>query len=256
MVRWFLLSTALLFMAWNPTNLGPVQVDTIVLDAGHGGKDPGTHGKYAKEKDIALKVVLQLYSLFKKYSPKTKVILTRKDDTFVPLHKRAELANKSKADIFVSVHCNANPNSAIWGSETYAMGIGESSEKVNRVAMMENSVILMEENWIENYDGFDPRSEEAYIIFTLLQHAFLKQSLQLAAEIEAYMQVETKRVSRGVKQAPFWVLRATVMPSVLCEIGFLTNSRDEKFLRSPEGQQQIAKAIYKGLYSYAKKKQE
>ncbi len=229
----------------------PVKLKTIVLDAGHGGKDPGTKGKYSKEKDIALQVVKKIRYNFNKYKPNVKVILTRDKDVFVDLLKRGEIANKNKADIFVSIHCNSNPNKSVKGTETYAMGVDNRSKTKNIVELQENSVILMEENFLQKYDGFDPRSEEAYIMFSLLQHAFLKESLKLAAEIEAYMQSITKRHSRGVKQAAFVVLWKTSMPSVLSEIGFLSNPEEEKYLRSEVGQNQIAKAVYKGIISYS-----
>ena len=229
----------------------PIKLKTIVLDPGHGGKDSGAKGRYAKEKDIALKVVLKTRNFFKKYKPNIKVILTRDKDVFIGLLQRGEIANKNKADVFVSVHCNSNPNKSVKGTETYAMGVDNRSQKRNIVELQENSVILMEEDYLQKYEGFDPRSEEAYIMFTLLQHAFLKESLKLAAEIEAQMQTITKRKSRGVKQAAFVVLWKTSMPSVLTEIGFISNPEEEKYLRSEVGQNQIAKAIYKGIISYA-----
>ncbi len=241
-----------LFSSFNPS-AGIMQLKTVVLDAGHGGKDPGTKGKYSKEKDIALKVVLKVRNQFKKYKPNVKTILTRSSDVFVDLLKRGEIANKNKADVFVSIHCNANPNKSVKGTESYAMGVDNRSKNKNMVELQENSVILMEENYLQKYDGFDPRSEEAYIMFSLLQHAFLKESLKLASEIEAHMQSITKRHSRGVKQAAFVVLWKTSMPSVLSEIGFLSNTEEEKYLRSEVGQNQIAKAIYKGIVSYASK---
>ncbi|MCX7605930.1 MAG: N-acetylmuramoyl-L-alanine amidase [Bacteroidia bacterium] len=226
----------------------------VVVDAGHGGKDPGAHGKVYKEKDITLAVALRLAELLRKDSH-FRVILTRDTDTFVELVRRADTANKAHADFFVSIHCNANPKKDIHGSETYALGEHKSQDNLT-VVMRENSSILMEEGYQRTYDGFDPNSEEAYIIFSLMQHAFLKQSLRLAKKIEDNLIEKTKRPSRGVKQAGFLVLWRTSMPSVLCEIGFISHPQEEKFLASSAGQEYIAQAIHQALRQYIAAGQE
>ncbi len=220
----------------------------VVIDPGHGGKDPGASGKLYKEKDITLAVAKKLSILLEK-DPLFRPVLTREEDVFIELVKRADTANKLKAQFFISIHCNANPKKDISGSETYAMGEHKSDENLT-VVMRENAVILMEDRHQEVYEGFDPNSEEAYIIFSLLQHAYLKQSLRLARKIEDKMTHATRRPSRGVRQAGFLVLWRTSMPAVLCEIGFITNPQEEKYIGSPEGQAAIAGAIHEALRQY------
>lgn len=226
----------------------------VVLDAGHGGKDPGCSGAKSKEKDIALNIALQVEQLLNANKVfKTKAILTRKSDEFIGLSDRAKIANNQKADLFISVHCNANDNHEILGTETYAMGLHKNNANLN-VMMNENSSILLEDNYKQKYDGFDPKSEEAYIIFKLHQHSHVKQSLDLASKIESNF--KAKRTSRGVKQAGFLVLWQTSMPSVLIETGFLTNKTDEKFLSSVEGRRHIASAIYKSVNQYIEERRQ
>ncbi|GIV24170.1 MAG: N-acetylmuramoyl-L-alanine amidase [Bacteroidia bacterium] len=220
----------------------------VAVDAGHGGKDPGASGKVYKEKDITLAVALKLADLLKK-DPKFEVILSRDTDTFVELARRADTANKAHADFFISIHCNSNPKKDIHGSETYALGEHKTQENLT-VVMRENASILLEEDHKRTYEGFDPNSEEAYIIFSLMQHAFLKQSLRLAKKIEDNLTAKTKRPSRGVRQAGFLVLWRTSMPAVLCEIGFISNPQEEKFLASESGQTYIAQAIHEALRQY------
>lgn len=220
----------------------------VVVDAGHGGKDPGASGKVYKEKDITLAVARRLAALLEK-DPHFRVRLTREDDTFVELNRRADTANKLHADFFVSIHCNSNPKKEVYGSETYALGEHKSQENLS-VVMRENSAILLEEGYQRTYEGFDPNSEEAYILFSLVQHAFLKQSLHLARRIEDNMAQHTRRPSRGVRQAGFLVLWRTSMPAVLCEIGFLSNPSEERYLASEAGQEHIAQALYEALRQY------
>ncbi|MEN3040696.1 MAG: N-acetylmuramoyl-L-alanine amidase [Bacteroidia bacterium] len=226
----------------------------VVIDPGHGGKDPGALGKVYKEKDIALAVSLKLAEHLKK-DPLFKPVLTRDSDVFVELIRRADTANKLHADLFISIHCNANPRKDIYGSETYALGEHKTKDNL-AVVMRENSAILLEEGYQRTYEGFDPNSEEAYIIFSLMQHAYLKQSLRLAKKIEEQMSGIAKRQSRGVKQAGFLVLWRTTMPAVLCEIGFITNPEEEKYLSSQSGQEHIAQSIYQALRQYAAAGQE
>lgn len=245
----YLLVIFFLYCSFNTRYAIETNVNSIVLDAGHGGKDPGTSGSVSKEKTIALAVVLELEKILKQYSPNIEVNLTRRNDTFVELIERAAIANRKKTDLFISVHCNASPSKDISGSETYAVGLHKEDQNLD-VIMNENSSILLEENYLEKYDGFDPKSEEGYIIFSLLQNAYLKQSLYLARKIEDYFQQKTGRKSRGVKQAGFLVLWKTTMPSVLIETGYLSNKIDEKFLNSVEGRQHIANSIYKAIREY------
>lgn len=220
----------------------------VVIDPGHGGKDPGALGKLAQEKHIALSVALRLKELLEKDATYTP-ILTRSHDTLIELSQRAQIANQNKADFFISIHCNANPKKDLLGSETYVLGPHRNQDNLD-VVMRENSAILVEKDYQQAYQGFDPNSEEAYIIFSLVQHAFLKQSLQLAAQIEEKQQTYTHRKSRGVKQAGFLVLWKTSMPSVLCEIGFISTPSEEKYLASAAGQAQIAQAIYQALKKF------
>nr|BAL55957.1 N-acetylmuramoyl-L-alanine amidase [uncultured Bacteroidetes bacterium] len=220
----------------------------VVIDAGHGGKDPGASGKVYKEKDITLAVALKLAASLKK-DPLFLPMLVRDSDVFVELHRRADTANKAQADVFISIHCNANPKREIHGSESYALGEHKSQENLS-VVMRENAAILLEDDYKRSYDGFDPNSEEAYIIFSLMQHAFLKQSLRLAKRIEDKLVERTKRPTLGVKQAGFLVLWRTSMPAVLCEIGFISNPQEEKYLASEAGQQYIAQAIHEALRQY------
>jgi N-acetylmuramoyl-L-alanine amidase len=236
-------------LSFIPVPAPPAAIDFIVIDAGHGGKDPGTNGRAAREKDVALSVALRVEKLFRDNKTGIAVELTRKGDSFVELVDRAAFANKRKADLFISIHCNANPNKYVVGSETYAMGLHKNDDHLD-VMMRENSTILMEDNYQEKYDGFDPKSPEAYIVFSLVQNAYLRQSLALASKIEYSFKANTKRQSRGVKQAGFLVLWKTAMPSVLAEIGFLSNPVEEKFLASAEGQQHVANAIYQAVLQY------
>lgn len=224
-------------------------VRTVVIDAGHGGKDPGTHGKYVKEKDIVLKVALELGKTIKANYPNVKVYYTRMSDKFVELHDRAGLANRNHADLFISIHCNANPSKSIYGTETYAMGLHTSEGNLD-VAKRENSVIYMEDDHKENYSGFDPDSPMAHILMANYQSAYLDNSLRFAAKIEKQFQNRVGRKSRGVKQAGFVVLWKSAMPSVLVEIGFLSNPAEEKFLKEKAGQTLIASGIYRAFREY------
>ena len=225
------------------------EVKTIVIDAGHGGKDPGTLGTKSREKDIALKIALKLGSYIEKYIPDVKVVYTRDKDVFFELNERAMIANKAAADIFVSVHVNAVGRSDVYGTETYVMGL-DKDEKNLKVAMRENSVIKQEENYGANYNGFEPDSDESYILFNLYQSANKTSSINLAEKIQNQFQTRVGRKNRGVKQAPFWVLWATTMPSVLVETGYITNSAEEKYLASEEGQALLASGIFRAVRDY------
>ena len=203
-----------------------------------------------KEKEIALKVALEVGRLIKENIPGVKVIFTRKTDVFVELDQRANIGNKNRADLFISIHCNANPySSAIFGTETYTMGLHTSEENLE-VAKRENSVILQEKDYKGKYDGFDPESAEAYILLSNFQSAFIDNSLKFSELVEKQFKYRAGRKSRGVKQAGFLVLRKTAMPSSLIEIGYLSNAKEELYLKSKEGQAHIASAIYRGFKEY------
>lgn len=227
-------------------------VNTLVIDAGHGGLDPGCNGNNEIfEKDVTLGVALKLGKLLKDSMPTLKVLYTRTTDKSLKLWERPNLANDRQADLFISIHCNANPNKAAAGSETYFMGLHKSEGNLE-VAKRENSVITYESDYKENarYGGFDPDSPEGHIIFSLVQNAFMKQSLKLASGIESHTSKLSPIKTRGVKQAGFLVLWQTSMPSVLVETGFLTNPTDRLSLKSNEGQQKIALGIFKAIRDY------
>lgn len=232
------------------SEVGPsYKIRTVVIDAGHGGYDQGCSGNNFLEKNVALNLSLKLGAMIEKNYPDVKVIYTRKTDVFVELHERADIANRNKADLFICIHCNANPSSSPFGTETYVMGLHKTEANLT-VAKRENDVILMENNYSQHYDGFDPANPASHIIFSLNQHAFMEQSVLFASSIEKYLKSNSNRSSRGVKQAGFLVLWKTSMPSVLIETGFLTNSSDEKFLGSDEGQKSIAESIYFAFRDY------
>lgn len=224
-------------------------INTIVIDAGHGGKDPGASGKNSKEKNIALAIALKTGMYIENNFPDVKVIYTRKTDRFIPLHQRAKIANDAKADLFISIHCNANNSSKIYGTETYVMGLHKSQANLE-VAKTENASILQEEDYMVRYEGFNPNSPEAYIIFSLYQHANLDQSLNLAAKVQKQFKERVGLRDRGVYQAGFLVLYQTTMPGILVETSYLSNAKDEKYLLSKEGQVYIASAIYRAFKEY------
>ena len=227
-------------------------VNTLVIDAGHGGLDPGCNGNNEVfEKDVTLGVALKLGKLLKASLPSIKVLYTRTTDKSLKLWERPNLANDRQADLFISIHCNANPNKAAAGSETYFMGLHKSEGNLE-VAKRENSVITYESDYKENtrYGGFDPDSPEGHIIFSLVQNAFMKQSLKLATGIESQTSKLSPIKTRGVKQAGFLVLWQTSMPSVLVETGFLTNATDRVSLKSSDGQQKIALGIFRAVREY------
>ena len=228
----------------------PYRVQTIVIDPGHGGRDNGCSGKKSKEKNIALSVAKKLGSIIKATYPELNIIYTRTSDRFVPLHKRAQLANSKKADLFISLHCNAIRKGAhIHGSETYVMGLHTAKENLE-VTKRENESILLEESDQGYYDRFDPDSPEGHILLSSYQNAYLEQSILLATEIEKQIKRRALGKSHGVKQAGFHVLRMTAMPSVLVEMGFLTNSKDEAFMLSSKGQDAMATSIFEAFKTY------
>lgn len=225
------------------------KLKTVVIDAGHGGKDSGTCGKLTLEKDIVLDIALKLGGYIEKNIPDLDVIYTRTTDVFLPLHERAEIANKNEADLFISIHANADPQGRAHGTETYAMGLHKTQGNLE-VAQKENAVIYMEDDYKSTYEGFDPHSVESYIVFELVQNIHLDQSLDFASFVQEQFRERTQRHDRGVKQAGFLVLWRTTMPSVLIETGFLSNENEEQFLLSENGKDYIASAIYRAFKDY------
>jgi N-acetylmuramoyl-L-alanine amidase len=232
---------------------------TLVIDAGHGGKDPGTIGSFMKEKDITLPVSLKLSKLMKKYLPEVKTVLTRDEDKFIELEDRAQIANKNKADFFISIHVNAAarrdakkkkdviiPN--IHGAETYVMGINNEGRAA--IAKRENSAMLLEDNYKKTYNGFDPESDEAYIIMSTFTSANVDQSASMAAKIQSEYQNKCGRFEKGVHRQSLWVLWRTEMPAVLTELGYITNLSEEKFLASEKGQDYLAASIFIAIRKY------
>lgn len=233
-------------------NSAPEAIRTVVLDAGHGGKDPGTLGKNSKEKDVTLAVVLKLGHYIERAFPEVKVVYTRKTDEFIELNRRSEIANKAGADLFISVHCNSAPTPLARGAETFVMGLDVSDSNM-AVAQRENAVISLEEDYSEKYEGYDPNSPESFIIFSLMQNIFLNQSLSLASIVQGEFTERVQRVNRGVKQERFLVLYKSGMPSILVELGFLTHPAEEQFLLSSEGQDLMASALFRAFRSYKEK---
>jgi len=230
-----------------PDNL----VDRVIIDAGHGGKDPGNlgTGRYSrKEKDVALIVARQVGQLIQQRLPGVEVVWTRSDDRFLELYERTAIANREKGDLFISIHCDAAENHAAYGASTYVMGKDHDDE--NQVALRENSVILMEDNFEDKYEGFDPRKPETYIALTLFQRAYQAQSIQFAQTVQDDFRTVIGRKDRGVRQQPLYVTSRTSMPSALIELGFTTNNVEEDFLMSADGQHTMAEGIYRAFAQY------
>lgn len=222
---------------------------TVVIDAGHGGKDPGARGTSINEKTINLAVALKVGNLISQQHNDVKIIYTRKTDVFVELNERANIANRNKADLFISIHTNSvKRGSSVSGTETYTLGLARSDENL-QVAMRENSAILLEDNYLQKYEGFDPNSSESYIIFEFMQNKHMEQSISLASEVQKCFTV-AKRNNRGVRQAGFLVLRKTSMPSILIELGYISNPAEERFMKSKEGQNKLAASICKAFTKY------
>lgn len=225
------------------------KIKTIVIDPGHGGEDPGAVANDILEKDLVLAIALKLGSFIKKHFPDVKIIYTRDKDIFIPLHERADIANKNHADLFISIHGNASTNPNVHGAETYALGLHKSNDNLE-IAKRENSVILKEKDYTDKYEGFNPTSVESYIMFSLMQYTYLNQSLEFAWYLQNQFRERIKRNDRGVKQAGFLVLWKTSMPSVLIEVGYITNKNEAKFLQSEIGQDYIASAIFRAFSEY------
>jgi N-acetylmuramoyl-L-alanine amidase len=206
----------------------PKGIRTVVIDAGHGGRDPGAVGKRAKEKDIALDIALKVGKYIEDNIPEVKVIYTRKKDEYVELWKRADIANKAEADLFVSIHVNALHKPSVHGTLTLVLGQHRSDENLE-VAMRENSVILLEEDYEITYEGFDPTSTESYIMFSLMQKTYFKQSIEFGDFVQDQFRERAQRKDLGVREQGLLVLARTTMPGVLVETGFITNAKEEKW---------------------------
>lgn len=222
----------------------------VVIDPGHGGNDPGAVGRKGKEKNINLNVATKLGKLIERNCNDTKVVYTRKSDIFVPLHKRADIANSAKANLFISIHTNAvaRKNSHVRGTETYTLGLHRTEENLE-VAKKENSVILIEDDYKQKYAGFNPNSSESYIIFEFIQDKNMVQSVNFATLIQKQFK-NCNRVDKGVHQAGFLVLRETSMPSVLVELGYISNPSEETYLLSENGTSELANSIFKAFLNY------
>ncbi|WP_314646783.1 N-acetylmuramoyl-L-alanine amidase [Prevotella multiformis] len=223
---------------------------TLVIDAGHGGHDAGALGAFSKEKDINLNVALAFGRYVEQNLPDVNVIYTRKRDVFIPLHQRADIANKAKADLFISVHTNSVvPGHYAKGFQVYTLGMHRAKDNLD-VAMRENSVISMEAGYQRTYQGFDPKSSESYIMFEFMQNANMEKSVELARLIQNSVCASAGRIDKGVHQAGFLVLRESYMPSCLIELGFITAADEEEYLNSPEGIDAMAKGIYEAFVKY------
>ena len=226
------------------------EIRTVVIDAGHGGKDPGNLGtrRYKKaEKDVSLAVALLVEKYILERHPNIKVVMTRRDDSYPTLHERTVIANRAQGDVFISIHCDAAENPSAYGSSTYVMGKDHDDE--NRVAMRENSVILQEDNQ-DVYEGFDPTKPESYIMLTMFQYAFIQQSVELAQQVQNSFRDDVGRKDRGVKQQPLYVTSRSAMPAILIELGFLTNSAEEDYLLTDQGQDEMARSIARSFGQY------
>jgi N-acetylmuramoyl-L-alanine amidase len=225
---------------------------TLVIDAGHGGKDPGAVGKFSKEKDLNLKLALAVGKLINEQYPDVKVVYTRSTDVFIPLQERADIANKNNADLFLSIHTNSSESKDPRGVETFILGT-EKMDKNLDVAMRENAVIKLEADYKTTYQGFDPNSIDSYIMFELMQNSYMDQSLQFAEQVQSRFVGHLNREDRGVRQAAFWVLLKTACPSVLFEMGFISNPEEERFLNQNTSIAQMANALVNAFGAYTHK---
>lgn len=231
------------------------QAYTVVIDAGHGGRDAGALGFCSKEKNINLAVALALGDMIQRNCPHVKVVYTRKTDVFVELHERADIANKAKADLFISIHANSTAagrkGTTVRGTETYTLGMHKAADNLE-VAKRENTVITLEAGYEKKYEGFDPKSSESYIIFELMQDKNMEASVSFAKQIQKHFSATAGRTSRGVHQAGLLVLSQTSMPAVLVELGYINNASEEKYMNSKAGTQALAKSIYNAFVAYRK----
>jgi len=222
---------------------------TVVLDAGHGGHDPGAMSANSKEKDINLQIVLDLGTIIEQKFKDVKVIYTRKTDKYLTLQERADVVNDHHADLFICIHTNASLSSAAYGAETFTLGLAKSRANLD-VAMRENSVILLEEDYRTKYKGFDPNSVDSYIMFEFMQDKYIDKSVEFSSIIQKQFVSYCQRTDRGVRQAGFWVLHRSACPSVLVEVGFISNPAEERYLTSDQGQKEMATAVFNAFVDY------
>jgi len=222
---------------------------TVVLDAGHGGHDPGAMGSFMREKDINLSIVLELGAIIERNFKDVKVVYSRKTDKYLTLQERADVVNNNHADLFLCIHSNSNPNPSASGTESYTLGLAKTKANLD-VAMRENSVIMLEKDYQSKYKGFDPNSVDSYIMFEFMQDKYIDKSLDMASNIQKQFVSFSNRADRGVRQAGFWVLHRSACPSVLVEVGFVSNPAEERYLSSDIGKNEIAKAIYNAFIYY------
>lgn len=225
---------------------------TLVLDAGHGGKDPGAVGKFSKEKDLNLKLVLAVGKQINEQYPDVNVVYTRSTDVFIPLQKRADIANKANADLFISIHTNSAEKKEPRGVETFILGTDRMEANLD-VAMRENAVMKLESDYQTTYQGFDPNSIDSYIMFELMQNSYMDQSLRMAEQVQQRFVGHLNRADRGVRQAAFWVLLKTACPSILFEMGFISNPEEERFMNEPASIAQMANALVNAFGAYTHK---
>ena len=221
---------------------------TVVIDAGHGGHDPGAMGKLTQEKKLNLEVSQRLEQQIKLHHPDVKVVMTRKNDVFLTLQQRADIVNKNNADLFICIHTNAAENRNVTGTETFVLGVDKMQSNLD-VAMRENAVMLLEDDYQTTYEGFDPNSVDSYIMFELMQDQYIDQSLNFATLVQ-HQFTDIGRSDRGVRQAGFWVLHKSACPSVLIEMGFISNSNEEKYLASDKGKEDITNSIFQAFSQY------
>ena len=222
---------------------------TVVLDAGHGGHDPGAMGAFSREKDINLAIELYLGGLIEQNFKDVKVVYTRKTDKYLTLQERADVVNDHHADLFICVHTNSSTSPAAFGTETFTLGLAKSKANLD-VAMRENSVILLEEDYRSKYKGFDPKSVDSYIMFEFMQDKYIDKSVEFSSAVQKQFVSYGGRTDHGVRQAGFWVLHRSACPSVLVEVGFISNAAEERFLMGEQGQKQMATAIYNAFVDY------
>lgn len=250
----FLMFVAALVMSFGSLVAQPRKTFTLVIDPGHGGRDAGACRNGGMEKNINLSVSLEVARLIKQEYPEVRVLMTRNSDRFLGLMERARFANRNKADLFISIHTNSAEGSSAQGAETFVLGLHRSADNL-RVAMKENESILLEDNYQEKYQGFDPNSTESYIIFDLMQNVNLQQSISVASDVQKSL-VAIGRPNRGVRQAGFLVIRETAMPAILIELGFISNRAESRYLLSSLGQKELAKAIATGFGKFYSKRFE
>lgn len=246
-IRIFLIIT--IALCFSPIQGSAQGLNKVIIDAGHGGKDPGAIGVTGvKEKNIVLSIAQKTAAYVKQNFPDVEVILTRDSDVFLELHERSSIANENNADLFVSIHANSAGSQSAHGTETYVLGLHKSEANLD-VAKRENAVIELEDDHDEHY-GFNPNSPEGHIMMSMAQNAYLDQSIYLASEVQNQFENRVSRHNRGVRQAGFYVLYKTTMPSILIELGFLSNPEEEKFLNSVQGQEYMASAVYRAIKDY------